>query len=80
MPFDYSVGNVGQQGGLTCTLDSGVEVALMLSAGAGDSSGKDLAALADKLAKLCGILVIYIIGMVGTEDADLLSLSHVAGT
>jgi len=48
----------------------------MLCAGTADSSGKDLAALADELAKLCGILVIDELDLVRTENADLLLSTH----
>ena len=70
-----SVGHVGQQSNLTSALDSGVQLALVLSAGTGDTAGQNLAALADELAELSSVLVIDEINLVRTEDADLLSLA-----
>ena len=61
---------------MASSLDSGVELSLMLCAGSRDSSGKDLAALADELAELCGILIIDEIYLVCTENANLLSSAH----
>jgi hypothetical protein len=72
------VADIRKKSNLTCALDSGVDITLMLCASAGNSSGKDLTALADELAKLCGVLVIDIVYLVSTEDADLLSLTHLA--
>ena len=69
------VGHVGQQSDLTSTLDSSVELALVLCASAGNAAGQDLAALADELAELGGVLIIDEINLVRTEDADLLSLA-----
>ena len=48
----------------------------MLCAGAGNSSGKNLSALADELAKLCGILIVDELNLVCTENANLLSSAH----
>ena len=59
---------------MTRTLDSCVELSLVLCACAGDSSGKDLTALADELSELC-VLVVDIVNLVCTEDANLFSLA-----
>jgi hypothetical protein len=48
----------------------------MLCAGTADSSGKDLAALADELAELSGILVVDICNLIGAENANLLSSAN----
>ena len=72
-----SVGNVGKKSSLTSTLDSGVQLSLVLSAGAGDSSGKDLAALADELSQLSGVLIVDIIDLVSAEDTNLFSLAEI---
>jgi hypothetical protein len=70
------VANVGQKSNLASTLDSGVELTLVNSASAGHSSGQDLAALADELAELSGILVIDISNLIGAENANLLSSAN----
>ena len=57
-------------------LDCCVELSLVLCASTGNSSGKDLAALADELAELCGILVVDEINLVCTENANFLSSAH----
>ena len=67
--------DVRKQCDLTSALDSCIELALMLCARSGDSSGKDLSALADKLSELCGILVINISDLILTEDTNLFSLA-----
>ena len=74
--FAELVGNVRKQSYLTCTLDGGVELALMLSASTRDSSGKNLAALADELSQLSCILIINIGNLIGTEDTYFLSLTY----
>jgi hypothetical protein len=48
----------------------------MLCAGAGNSSGKNLASLADELSELCRILVVDEINLVCAENADLLSSAN----
>ena len=58
------------------SLDRGVELSLVLCASTGNSSGKDLAALANELAELCGILIIDEIYLVCTENANFLSSAH----
>ena len=75
--FSYHlVSNVRQKCDLSCALDCGVQFALMLCAGARNSSGQDLAALADELSQLCGILVVDEINLICTENADLLSSAY----
>ena len=58
---------------MACALDSNSELSLMLSAGAGNSSGKDLSSLADELSEFVAVLVINEIHLVRTENADLFS-------
>ena len=65
----------GKKSCVTSALDSGLKLSLVLSAGAGNTAGKDLAALADELAELVGILVVDEVDLVCAEDADLLSLA-----
>ena len=69
------VSDIGQQSHVACTLDGGVDLSLVLSAGAGHTAGQDLTALADELAELVGILVINVGNLVCAEDADLFSLA-----
>lgn len=57
-------------------LDSYSELALMLCAGTGDSSRKDLCALGDILSQAGYILVIDLVDMIGAELADLLASAH----
>ena len=45
----------------------------MLCAGAGDSSGKNLSALADELSELCRIFIVDISDFIFTEDTNLFS-------
>jgi hypothetical protein len=52
----------------------------MNCAGSGDSSGKNLAALADELAELCAVLIIDKCNLVCTENANLFSSVVVSGT
>ena len=66
------VAYVRKQGNLTCTLDRGVQIALVLCASAGNTTGKDLCTLRNKLSQLCNILVIDGVDLVHTENANLL--------
>jgi hypothetical protein len=76
-----SVSNVGEKCNVTSTLDSVLKLALMLCAGAGDTAGKDLAALGDELAKASRILVINVVYLFLTENANLFSSAvSVCGT
>ena len=60
---------------MTSALDSDLKLALVLCTSTGNSAGKDLSSLADELLKLCAVLVIDIINLVLTEDANLFSLA-----
>ena len=71
----YLVGNVGEKCSLASTLDSGVELTLMLSTSAGNAAGKNLSALADELSQLAGFLIIDVIDLVCAEYANLFSLA-----
>ncbi len=61
----------GQESCMTSALDSGLKLSLVLSAGAGNTAGKDLAALADELAEAGCILVIDVADIFFAEDANL---------
>ncbi len=56
---------------MTSALNSGLKLTLMLCASAGNTAGKDLAALADELAKAGCILVIDVADVLLAEDANL---------
>lgn len=71
------VGDVGHESDVTSTLDSNSDLSLMLSAGAGDSSGKDLASFGGALFKSLGVLVVYVFDAVSAEYANLFSLASV---
>ena len=71
------VADVGQQSNDSCTLDSVSELSLMLSAGTGDSSGKNLCAFGDILSQSAGILVINRFDLFCAELADLSSLAAI---
>ncbi len=75
-----SIADEGQQSSLTSTLDSDVDLSLVLSASAGDAARMNLASLADKLAESLGVLVINVSDLVCAENADLLSLVAHEGT
>ncbi len=61
----------GEKSCVTSALDSGLKLSLVLSAGAGNTAGKDLAALADELAEAGCILVIDVADVFFAEDANL---------
>ena len=67
------VGNIGKKCHLTCSLDSGGELSLVKSAGAGYTSGEDLCSLGNELSELSNVLVINSLNLVLAEDANLLS-------
>ena len=71
-----SVRNVGKKCHLACSLDSGGELSLVKSASAGNTSGKDLCTLGDKLSELSNILEINLVYLILAEDANLLSSVH----
>ena len=66
----------GKKSCVTSALDSGLELSLVLSAGAGNTAGKDLSALADELSQLAGFLIIDVIDLVCAEYANLFSLAE----
>ena len=68
------VADEGQQSSLASTLDSDVNLSLMLSASTGDAARMNLASLADELAQSLGVLIINVSDLVCAENADLLSL------
>ena len=70
------VGYVGKKCHLASSLNSYGELSLVKSASAGNTSGKDLCSLGNKLSELCGILVIDVRNLILTEDANLLSSVH----
>ena len=69
------VSNVGQQGDLTGTLDSGGQVTLVSGAGTGGTAGQDLAARGQVTAELAGVLVIDAGHLIHAECANLLTLA-----
>ena len=71
-----SVADVGQKRYMAGTLDRDGQLTLMLCTSAGNSSGKNLRALADELAKSRNVLVIDLIDAICAELADLLLSAH----
>ena len=67
------VGDVWKKSNNTRALDSGGELSLVLCAGAGDSSGKDLRAFGDALSQSDGVLVVDVFDVVSAEHANFLS-------
>ena len=63
---------------LSCSLYSGVDIALMLCTSTGNSSGEDLASLRNELAKTLYVLVIDVIYLLCAENANFLSLAVLA--
>ncbi len=72
-----SVADVGQQSNDSRTLDRVGELSLMLSASAGDSSGKNLCTLGDILSQSDGILVVDCFNLLCAELADFSSLAAI---
>ena len=64
---------------MACSLDGDGQLTLVHSAGAADSSGKNLSALAGALFETGNVLVVNVLDLVGTETADL-SMSLIALT
>jgi len=64
-------GGVGQQRHLAAVLHGHSDVALVLAAAAADTTGADLAAVRDVLAKQTGVLVVDVGHLVLAELADL---------
>ena len=58
---------------MSCSLDSYGKLSLVLCAGTGDSSGKNLGTLRNKAAKLSNILIVYEFNLIDTELADFTS-------
>lgn len=58
---------------VSCSLDSYGKLSLVLCAGTGDSSGKNLGTLRNKAAKLSNILIVYEFNLIDTELADFTS-------
>ena len=77
--MNFLVADVGDECHVACSLYSNGQLALMKSAGAGDSSGKDLGTLAYALLKSGNVLIVDMIDLIGAELADL-SVSFVALT
>ena len=69
------VGDVRQKCYLSCTLDSGVDLALMLCTSTRNSSRKDLTSLRNELTQTRNVLVIDIVDMLRAEYANFLSLA-----
>ena len=59
---------------MSCTLNCGGKLSLMLSAGAGNASGKNLGSFGKVSSQLKSILVIDMLNFICTEGANLLSL------
>ncbi len=76
------VSYIGEKCHLASSLDSGGELSLVKSAGAGYTSRKNLSSLGNELSELSNILVVDRLNLILTEDANLLSSVHrtVGGT
>jgi hypothetical protein len=57
---------------MACSLNSDSKLTLMISAGSGDSSGKDLGTLAYALSESAYVFVIDMVDLISAELADLL--------
>lgn len=68
-----SVGNVRKKSDVSCSLDSNCKFSLVVCAGTGNSSGKNLGTLGHALSELSSILVIYLLHSVSAELANLLA-------
>ena len=62
---------VGQKSDVSCAFDGGGELTLMISAGTGDTTGKDLRAVRSELPETGGVLVIDLFDFVDAERANL---------
>lgn len=69
----FLVGCEGKQCDVSGSLDRAGKCSLMLGAGSGNSSRKDLASLSDELSQLRNILIIDVIYMIDTELANFTS-------
>lgn len=59
---------------MSCTLNSGSKLSLMLSTSTGNTSGKDLGSLGETLSDPEGILIIDMLYLVSAESTNLLPL------
>ena len=75
--FQLLVADIRDERHVACSLNSDSKLTLMISAGSGDSSGKDLGALAYALGKSFDVLVINVLDLVCTELANLSALASV---
>ena len=66
---------VRQKCNLSCALDRSVDLALMLCACTGNSSGKDLTSLRDEFAKTLYVLVVNVLDLLRAENTNFLSLA-----
>ena len=66
----------GQKSSLTGTLNSGGQLSLVLSAGAGYTAGKNLCVFRDELSELCNVFVVDSNGLFSAEKANFLSSVH----
>ena len=66
----------GQKSSLTGTLDSGGQLSLVLSTGAGYTAGKNLCVFGDEFSQLCHVFVIDGNGLFSAEKANFLSSVH----
>ena len=70
--FLVLVADIRDERHVACSLNSDSKLTLMISAGSGDSSGKDLGALAYALSKSAYVFVIDMVDLISAELADLL--------
>ena len=82
IPFNCDlVADIGEKSHLTSTLDSGVQIALVLRASARNTAGQDLGTLGDELSQFGDIFVINRVNLVHAEEANLLlSVRRTEGT
>ena len=73
------IADEGQKSCLASTLDSDIDLSLVLCASAGDAARMNLASLADELAQSLGVLIINVSDLVCAENANLLSLIAIEG-
>ena len=70
------VGYVGEKCHLASSLYCKSKLSLVKSAVAANTSGEDLCSLGNELSKLSNVLVINLVYLILTEDANLLSSVH----
>ena len=71
---------VGQKCDVSCAFDGGGELALMVSAGTGDTTGKDLRTVRSELPETGGVLVIDLFDFVDAERANLAASTAAVST